>query len=82
MAISRRRFMQHSAAIAAATIPLATATTAYGANERVRVGVAGLNGRGRSHLKGFEGSVVAVCDCDARVMGLAAEKLGNVDYSL
>ncbi|REJ67802.1 MAG: gfo/Idh/MocA family oxidoreductase [Planctomycetota bacterium] len=79
MAISRRRFLQHSAAIAAATLPLATATTAYGANERVRVGVVGLNGRGRSHLKGFEGNVVAICDCDLNVMGRVGEKLGEVD---
>ncbi len=79
MAISRRRFMQHSAAMAAATLPLATATTAYGANEKVRVAVVGVKGRGQSHIKGFGENVVAVCDCDMLTMGKVAERLGSVD---
>jgi len=80
MAISRRRFMKHTAAMAAATtVPLATASNVLGANDSVRVAVVGINGRGRSHLKGFEGSVVAICDCDKQVMGRVGENLPGVD---
>ena len=53
-ATSRRRFLQTSAAVCGPLI-LGTKSSASvkGANERFRVAVAGVNGRGGSHVSGF-----------------------------
>ena len=56
--ITRRNFLQTSSAAAGATF-LISGTKAsgniLGANDRVRVAVAGLNGRGKSHINGWMG---------------------------
>ena len=56
----------------AAGILLGTSKTSWaGANERVRVAVMGINGRGRSHLDGFAGvdgaEVTTLCEVDSRL---------------
>ncbi|MEX2112058.1 MAG: Gfo/Idh/MocA family oxidoreductase [Pirellulales bacterium] len=56
--ISRRKFIQHSAAASTAFGLFTIAGTkasgrVLGANETVRVGVAGINGRGGSHINAF-----------------------------
>ncbi len=70
---SRRQVIQRGAAGAAglAMMPLAgPALGAKGANERIRMAVAGLNGRGGSHVGGFSGmdsvELVYVVDPDKR----------------
>ena len=69
MKISRRRALQTSVAAAgAATLPWSFSTTAYGANDRIRMAVIGLRGRGQSHLGGFAKNIVALCDCDEQVL--------------
>ena len=54
--ITRRNFLQTSSAAAGASL-LITGTRAsgkiLGANDRIRIAVAGLNGRGRSHINGW-----------------------------
>ncbi|HET6328857.1 MAG TPA: twin-arginine translocation signal domain-containing protein, partial [Planctomycetaceae bacterium] len=54
-AISRRNFLQ-GAAVAGSSL-LLTGTRAsgrvIGANDRLRIAVAGVNGRGRSHIDGW-----------------------------
>ena len=73
--VTRRKFIgaSASAVIAAGTM---TKGQVFGANDKVRVCVIGLNGRGGSHISGFteyEGSeVVAMCDVDERALGRRA----------
>jgi predicted dehydrogenase len=49
------------------------------ANDRVRIAVLGLNGRGKAHLSGFMGldnvEIAAVVDPDSEVLGRTVEKL-------
>jgi len=55
--------------------------TILGANDRVRIAVLGLNGRGKAHLEGYLGidgvEIAAVVDPDATVLGRTLEQLGN-----
>jgi len=54
---SRRTFLKHSAALGAAVaLPYWVPRQAFGANEVIRVGVAGIHGRGGSHISGFMGT--------------------------
>jgi predicted dehydrogenase len=52
---------------------------AMGANDRVRVGIVGLRGRGESHIRGFgslpNAEIAALCDIDDNVM---SERLAQV----
>src|SRR5690606_31596666 len=69
--ITRRRFMQTSALLASA--PLFTfPTSVLGANDRLRVAVVGLNGRGGAHIGGLLGQenveVAALVDPDQNVL--------------
>ena len=69
MGISRRRFLKSTAAATGAVaLPLGISTTAYGANDQIRVAVIGLNGRGKSHIGGLRNHIVALCDCDAGLL--------------
>ena len=80
---TRRQFLGTSIAVAgAATMPFASwrpAKAADGPNERIRVAVLGLNGRGNSHVSGFSGrnncEVSAIIDPDEAVGQKAAEAI-------
>ena len=48
---SRRQFLTTSGALG--TSAALASSRAFGANDRVRIGVAGLNGRGKSHIQGW-----------------------------
>lgn len=54
--LTRRTFIQHSA-VAAGAVVFASSTQSYaraiGANNRLRIAVAGCNGRGKSHIGGW-----------------------------
>ena len=73
MNIDRRDFLK-AGAVAAAMQP----ARILGANERVRVAVIGLRGRGLDHIKTFKGipgvEIAAVCDIDENVI---ATRLGD-----
>jgi predicted dehydrogenase len=85
----RRVFLQRasllSAAIAAGTPLVATAeekaTTTGLANERLKVAIVGVHGRGMSHVNGFNGKnnceIVAICDCDEAVIGPAMKAVAG-----
>ena len=65
--VTRRDFVKTAAA---ATVLLGTSKTGWaGANDRVRVAQMGLNGRGKSHLKGYGSlenvEVATLCDPDS-----------------
>jgi len=87
--MNRRTFIRNSLFITASlstlprwawTAPKPTARV-RGANEDIRVGVAGFNGRGRSHIGGFRKikgvRVVALCDVDETVLGKGVEEFAN-----
>jgi predicted dehydrogenase len=90
--LSRRVFLQRSAVLAAAASATTgsradekpVSTKVRSANERLRVAVVGVNGRGMSHVDGFVGSgkntanntvVTHVCDCDEAVIGKAMQRV-------
>ncbi len=91
--LSRRQFLQGSAALAAALAALGT-RDAFAADkdkkdggggsggEKLRVAVVGVNGRGMSHVGGFAGKndcvITTVCDCDEAVIGNAMKKIEDV----
>lgn len=68
--MNRRKFLRTSAA-AAPAIAFSTKSRILGANNRVRVAVLGVNGRGKSHIAGFEPQqsveVTALVDPDLQV---------------
>ena len=74
--ITRRGFLQSTSAAAGATF-LITGTKAsgnvVGANDRIRIAVAGLNGRGKSHIGGWMGQknveIAYLADPDKNVLG-------------
>ncbi len=85
--MNRRRFVQTSLAFGAGIALGGTKSSGniLGANERIRVAVAGLNGRGRSHMEEFakmkDVEIVYVVDPDQRQfdrsMKLVEEKGGD-----
>ncbi len=65
----RRLFLQSAIATSAAiSLPAKVYSRVIGANEKLRVAIVGLRGRGKDHLQGFGEHVVAVCDCDKSVL--------------
>jgi predicted dehydrogenase len=69
MSIRRREFLKRTLLTgAAAQVPLSAWARVVGANDAVRVGVAGINGKGWGHVKDLHAiedvRVVAVCDPD------------------
>ncbi|HLH37590.1 MAG TPA: Gfo/Idh/MocA family oxidoreductase [Bryobacteraceae bacterium] len=76
MESNRRDFIKTGAAFAAAI----QGSNVLGANDRIRVAVIGLRGRGHDHLKEFHKidgvEVAAVCDIDENVM---AQRLADME---
>ncbi len=76
MSIDRRDFLKTSAVAAAAF----QAKTVLGANDRVRIAVIGLRGRGFDHIKTIHATpnvdLVAVCDIDENVVN---QRLGDIE---
>jgi len=80
--LNRRRFLQTTSAAGASLILTGTRASGAvnGANDRVRVAVAGLNGRGSSHIGGWMGQsnveIAYLCDPDENVL---ANRLNQVN---
>ncbi len=74
--MNRRRFLSTSA-LAGSWSLLAPHASAQGANSELRVAVIGLNQRGMNHVDGIlkaKGArLVALCDCDSKVLARAKE---------
>ncbi|HOZ47392.1 MAG TPA: Gfo/Idh/MocA family oxidoreductase [Candidatus Hydrogenedentes bacterium] len=87
-AITRRGFMNRTAAATLAAASAATARRAYGANERLGVGFIGTGGRGGAHMgmvnwlkdNGGECDIVAVCDVYRPRVHAAAEHFNAKAY--
>ncbi len=80
--LSRRDFLKTtSGALAATTLgaPMILPSAARGANERIRVAVLGVNGRGQDHISGYMNhskdnvEVAVLCDPDLEVAGKRAK---------
>lgn len=74
--LSRRRFVQASAAIATTAHPI------LGANDKVQVGIVGLGGRGNDHMNFYssldsECVIAAVCDVNQAARERAVTKIKN-----
>ena len=73
--LSRRSFIQKSAvgAAAALTIPTIIPANVFGANDKVRIAVLGVNNRGTDHIEGFSNlpDVEVACLCDPDLVVLA-----------
>ncbi len=70
---SRRKFIKNSAAAAAVlTVPTIIPAHAFGANDRINAAVLGINGRGKSHIKGFmvqdNVEITTLCDPDMNLL--------------
>ncbi len=80
--ITRRNFLQTSSALAGATFVISGTKASgrvIGANDRLRIGIAGLNGRGNSHMDGWLGQpnveLSHLIDPDADVLNRALKKV-------
>jgi predicted dehydrogenase len=91
--MNRRAFLEQSLLATAATIvvPGAAGTAlaqdpqrTVARNDRIRVGVIGVRGRGRAHIGAFKKSpdaeVVAICDPDSGVIAPAMESVPSATY--
>jgi predicted dehydrogenase len=77
--VSRRTFVKASSAVTAATVaaPMFIPNKVFGANDKIRAAVLGVNGRGKSHINGFMNldnvEVVTLCDPDQNVLDQRAK---------
>jgi len=90
--VTRRDFLK-TAATAAATAPGFRGITfvprperVFGANDRVRVAVIGLHGRGKDHIDAFSGlrnvEIAALCDVDENVRNEARRRTAGAPQTL
>ena len=79
--VSRRTFVQTSAAAGVALATAASYNRAWGANERVRIAFIGVGNRGDQVLDAFlkhpDAQIVAVCDAYEPYRRFAAQKVGS-----
>ena len=84
MTISRRQFLHNTAATGTALTALgaAGAARAAAANDKIIVGVMGVNGRGNSLARSFasrqDAEVAYVCDVDERALAKAIKTVASV----
>jgi len=76
---SRRKFIQTAVAgTAVLGLPTIIPSSAFGANDRLRVAVIGINGRGKDHIAGFSKlenvEVATLCDVDNVVLRKTADE--------
>ncbi len=76
---SRREFLRSSAMAAGASVLGAPALAKGSANDRVRTAVVGIRGRGRALIRGLSElakenvEIVALCDCDKKILDLRSD---------
>jgi predicted dehydrogenase len=75
---SRREFLKTAAiGTAALGLPTIIPASAFGANDRLRVAVIGINSRGKDHISGFQRlenvEVASLCDVDKVVLDAGAK---------
>ncbi len=78
--MDRRKFLINSAGATAGLMAPAVVTKAFGkANDRIRVAVVGIRGRGENHIQGFAAlpdvELAALCDVDESVLARRTKEL-------
>jgi predicted dehydrogenase len=87
-ALSRRRFLQTTSAAGASLILAGTQASGrvIGANDRLRIAVVGVNGRGHSHIDGFgkvdNVEIACLVDPDQRTLDRALKKVNGAENSI
>src|SRR5579875_3294057 len=80
-ALNRRRFLQTSAASVAALSTLSIAGAADKPNEKIRLAVLGVYGRGRALIQGFSSfadvEIAAICDPDENTFAKALQSVNQ-----
>src|SRR3981081_1002589 len=84
MAIERREFLKTTGkAITVGAATLALGGKILGANDRVRVAICGVRGRGNDHIHGFARvpgtELAAVCDVDENVSNQRRDQIEKLD---
>lgn len=78
LTLSRRDVLKAAGSLAVLGIPTLVPARAFGANDRIRVAVLGVNGRGQDHISGFQKienvEVATLCDADSVVSAQRAEQ--------
>ena len=78
---TRREFLKTSAATVAGVTMLTRPERVFGANDRVRIAVCGLRGRGKDHIESFSRvpnvEVAALCDVDGEILHKRREQVGG-----
>jgi hypothetical protein len=79
---TRRNFLKSSLlATAGLSLPARSWAQVAGANSDIRIAVVGFGGRGGNHIDAFSKMpgvrLVALCDCDTRILEGAAKSLGD-----
>src|ERR687886_1562443 len=75
---SRRKFLKTAAtgSLVALSMPTIIPARAFGSNDRIRVAVIGVNGRGTDHIAGFSKlpnvEVATLCDVDKNILAKRA----------
>lgn len=73
MSFTRRDFLKTSTAVSVSmALPLGRAY-AFDATQDIRIAVIGFNGRGKEHIQSLSKNIVALCDCDQKVLQQGAE---------
>src|SRR5262249_38893638 len=56
-----------------------------GPNDRIRIAIIGLNGRGKDHIKGFgkspDAQITVVCDCDSSLADSRIKQVEELQHS-
>lgn len=80
MELERRTILKGSATVAAGTL-IGTSKSWAGANDRINVVVVGLNGRGKTHIRGHQEAenveITTLCDVDKKVLAQRADEFEN-----
>ncbi|MDB5356678.1 MAG: oxidoreductase domain protein [Phycisphaerales bacterium] len=80
--ISRRRFLQSSAAAGAlVAFPMVVPARVIGANERLNIAAIGAGGKGEVDINGCSGeNIIALCDVDAKNAATMFSRYANVPH--
>ncbi|HJL75257.1 MAG TPA: twin-arginine translocation signal domain-containing protein, partial [Candidatus Marinimicrobia bacterium] len=80
---SRRNFIKKTAvgAMGIATLSARSYDNILGANDRINIGIVGLNGRGQGHIRAVANirnvTIRALCDVDSRVLTKSVETVNK-----
>jgi predicted dehydrogenase len=78
MTISRRRFLETSAAATAAVWSASWTKSVFAQDTAdIRIAVIGFNGQGRGHIEASHRNIVALCDADEAVLARTAKEFAD-----